>query len=101
MAHDSFTIEAMIRGFHIYSNIWNAVIDKELLCEKESGNFTYPFTVGVIKEGSIVGHVPRKISSIVRCFYKGVDRLFVVSQALGNFLKNYLEVVLKYMYLVP
>ena len=39
MAHASFTIEVMIRGYHIYRDIWSAVLD-ELLCERESDNFT-------------------------------------------------------------
>ena len=43
MAHTSFTIEAMIRGYHIYSNIWSAVIDGELPCEEWSGNLADPF----------------------------------------------------------
>ena len=68
MAHDSFTIEAMIRGYHVYSDIWNAVIDEELPCAKESGNLADPFAVGVMKDGTIVGHVPRKISSVCSLF---------------------------------
>ena len=47
MVHASFTIEAMICGYHIYSDIWSAVIDKESPCEKELGNLVDPLTVGV------------------------------------------------------
>ena len=38
MLHTFFTIKVMIQGYHIYRDIWSAVIAKKLLCEKESGN---------------------------------------------------------------
>ena len=57
MAHASFTIEAMIYGCHIYRDIRSDVIDEELPCEEELGNLADPFTVGVIKNGTIVGHI--------------------------------------------
>lgn len=53
MAHDSFTIVAMIRGYRNYSNIWNAVIDEELPCAKESGNLADPFAVGAMKFSTV------------------------------------------------
>ena len=68
MDRASFTIEAMIRGYHIYRDIWSAVFDEELPCQRETGNISDPFAVGVLKDGVIVGHVPRKISSICSLF---------------------------------
>ena len=47
MAHASFTVGVMIRGYHIYGDIWSAIIDKEPLCEKELDNLADPFAVGV------------------------------------------------------
>ena len=64
----SFTVEAMIRGYHVYKDIWNSVLDEELPCQRETGNTSDPFAVGVLKDGVIVGHVPRKISSICSLF---------------------------------
>ena len=64
MDRASFTIEAMIRGYHIYRDIRSAVLDEELPCQRETGNISNPFVVGMLKDGVIVGHVPRKISSI-------------------------------------
>ena len=31
--------KGMICGYHIYRDIWNVVIDKKLLCKKESSNY--------------------------------------------------------------
>lgn len=53
MAHDSFVIVAMIRGYRIYSDIWNTVIDEELLCAKESNNLADPFAVSVMKFSTV------------------------------------------------
>ena len=47
MEHASFTIKAMIRDYHIYRDIWSAVIDEESPCDKELGNLADPFAVGV------------------------------------------------------
>ena len=68
MAPASFTIEAMIRGYHIYRDNWSAVIDEELPCEKVLNNLADPFAVGLMKDGTIVGHVPRKISFVGSLF---------------------------------
>ena len=46
MAHASFTVEAMIRGYHICRDIRSTIIDKESPCEKELGNLADPFAVG-------------------------------------------------------
>ena len=34
----SFEIEAMVRGYHIYKDVWSAVIDEEFPCKQEDGN---------------------------------------------------------------
>ena len=50
------------------SNVWSSVLDEELPCQRETGNISDPFAVSVLKDGVIVGHVPRKISSICSLF---------------------------------
>ena len=41
---------------------------EELQCGRESGNFRDPFAVAVKKNSDIVGHVPRRISSVCSMF---------------------------------
>ena len=60
----SFEIEAMVRGYHIYKDVWSAVIDEEFPCKREDGNRFDPFTVAVCNGDIVIGHVPRKISSV-------------------------------------
>ena len=54
MAHESHVIEAMIRGYHVYKEIWCAAVGEELSCIREE-NYHDPFTVAVVRSGVIVG----------------------------------------------
>ena len=61
----------MVRGYHHYKAIWDAAIDGEVLsCEREVGNVHDTFAVAVKKDGIIVGHCPRKISSLCSIFIR-------------------------------
>ena len=88
MVYYSFTANSMIRGYHVYKEIWEPTIGEELCCEREVGNPKDPLAVAVIKpiagENTIVGHVPRNISSLcslfirrsgaIKCFVEGSRR---------------------------
>ena len=60
----SFSIEAMVRGYHAYKDIWTAVVGKESPCKQEVGNMFDPFAIAVMRGDTVIGHVPRKISFI-------------------------------------
>ena len=70
MARKSHTIEAMVRGYHVYREIWIATVGEELSCVREVGNYRDPFAVAVVKSGVVVGHIPRKISSACSMFLR-------------------------------
>ena len=59
-----FSVSAVIRGYHVYKEIWNAELDEELTCEREVGNRNDTFAVAMRKDSVTVGHVPRVISPI-------------------------------------
>ena len=61
----SFLVEAVVRGYRAYKDIWAAVYGKELLCEREAGNRVDAFAMAVMKDGTVVGHILKKISSIL------------------------------------
>ncbi len=52
----SFSVEAMVRGYHAYKDIWTAVVGEELPCQRELERAD-PFAVAVLKDEPIVGHV--------------------------------------------
>ena len=61
MEKRSFSLEAMVRGYHVYRSVWEAAIG-ELMCVREAGNQTDHYAVAVVKPQSgelTVGHLPR------------------------------------------
>ena len=65
-----FEAEAMFRGYHQYKDIWDAQLGEELECQRENSNPHDIFAVAVLKSGVVVGHVPKKISSICSLFLR-------------------------------
>ena len=70
MECESHSFEAMVRGCHVYREIWLAIVGEELSCVRQVGNYRDPFTVAVVKSGVVVSHVPRKISSACSMFLR-------------------------------
>ena len=64
---DSFNIRSVVRGFHIYKDVWSPSINEELPTQQEHGNPADPHAVAIMKTGAVVGHVPREISTF--CWY--------------------------------
>ena len=59
-----------MRGYHAYQNVWTAAVGDQLPCRRERANSEDPFAVAVMKGETIVGHVPRKISSVCSMFLR-------------------------------
>ena len=66
----TYEIDSCVRGFHIYQDIWTPVIGEELLCEREEGNRNDRYAVSVHDVSTVVGHVPRHISTICNVFLR-------------------------------
>ena len=60
----------MVRGYHVYKDIWDAVVGDELQCIRETSNRHDPFAVAVVKNMIVVGHVPRKLSAMCSLFLR-------------------------------
>lgn len=60
-----------MRGYHVYKDIWTAVVGEEFPCKRETSNTFDPFAVAVMRgDTTVIGHVPRKISSICSLFLR-------------------------------
>ena len=56
-------METCVRGVHIYKAIWETAVGEELECGRVRGNQVNRYAVAVVKDETVVGHVPRwKIS---------------------------------------
>ena len=60
----------MVRGYHVYKDIWTAVDGEEFQCRREGRNQFDPFAVAVMRGGTVIGHVPRKMLSICSLFLR-------------------------------
>ena len=53
----SFSVNGMIRGFHIYKHVWEPEAGEKLECHLETSNPHEPFAVSVHRtDRTIVGH---------------------------------------------
>ena len=62
--------DSVVRGYHVYKDVWEATRGEVLNCTRETGNAFDPFAVSVIKRGNVVGHVPKKISALCSLFMR-------------------------------
>ena len=62
-------VSSCIQGYHVYGEVWTAVMGEQLLCEREPGNMVDRYAITVKKDlGVTVGHLPRKISRMCSMF---------------------------------
>ena len=66
--NNMFSIDLVVRGHHIYKDIWTLYVGEKLLCQVESSNVHDVYAFAIKWEGNIVGHVPRAISTPSRLF---------------------------------
>ena len=55
-------MSSSVLGYHVYRDIWTAVVGEELPCAREPTNTKDRYAVGVLKDDTIVGHLPKNIS---------------------------------------
>ena len=77
----TFRLDSVVRGHHVYKNIWSSMLGEELKCIRETGNVHDLYAVGVVKTGTgTVGHLPKKISTPCHLFLrKGGDILCTIT----------------------
>lgn len=72
MADKNFVVDSIVRGYHVYKDVWGAAAGEALQCFRESGSQHDPNTVAVQPQRDntvTVGHLPRKISTM--CLLRG------------------------------
>ena len=66
----AFEIDSVVRGYHVYKDVWDAHIGVVLPCLPEMSNREDRYAVAVMDGDIVVGHVPRKISFICNLFLR-------------------------------
>ncbi len=65
-----YKFSSVVRGFHVYRDIWCPQIGEILLCEQDLDNKHDKNAVSVVRDDVTVGHVPREHAKIFRFFMK-------------------------------
>ena len=60
----SYSFDSVIRGHHIYKFTWTPFIGEELILQPEGNNEHDKHAVAVMKDGIVMGHVPRSVSRV-------------------------------------
>ena len=66
----AFELIPVIRGFHVYKQCWGPKIGEKVQCVIEENNKYDKHAVALMKDETIVGHVPAKHSKIFKCFIR-------------------------------
>ena len=59
-----------IRGYQVYKKVWAATVGEALVCEREPKNPSDRYAVVVKNEGTIIEHLPRKLSHVCSLFLR-------------------------------
>ena len=54
----------------MYGRVWDAVIGEHLTCRREPTNESDRYAVTVLKDGNVIGHLPRKVSRVCSLFLR-------------------------------
>ena len=63
-------VACCVRGYHVYKTVWAAAVGEVLICRREPTNSADRYAVAVLKEETIIGHLPRKMSKICSLFLR-------------------------------
>ena len=58
------TLSYSARGYHVYCAIWSAALGEILQRERELDNVYDRYTAYVMRHGTIIGHIPQRISHV-------------------------------------
>ena len=57
-----------ICGYHVYKEVWDSSVGEDLKCQRELSNTKDCYAVTVLRDGTIVSHLPKRISLLYSLF---------------------------------
>ena len=67
---ETFQMESCVRDCHVYKDIREAIVGERLECQREHDYPSDAYAVAVKKGGTIVGHLPQKLSCLCAFFIR-------------------------------
>ena len=68
--HVEERIASFVRGYHVYNGICTATVGDILCYAHKTGNALDRYAVSVLKDGNIVGHLPKKVFKVCCLFLR-------------------------------
>ena len=62
------TKQLCVRSYHVYKDVWAAVVGEDLVCRRERENSHDFYVLSVMKDCVVVSLLPRKISPVASLF---------------------------------
>ena len=66
----TFEKDGYVCVYHVYGRVWDAVIGEHLTCRRKPTNESDRYAVAVLKDGNVIGHLPRKVSQVCSLFLR-------------------------------
>ena len=66
----TFEIDCCVRGYHVYQRLWTSTVGENLSCRREPTNENDRYAVAVMKDYTVIGHIPRKFSRLCSLFLR-------------------------------
>lgn len=63
-------INSYIRGYHAYMDLWTPALNEELVLKREPTNKRDSNAVAVLKEDTVVGHIPFNLAPLISAFLR-------------------------------
>ena len=67
---EQYEMASCVRGYHVYRHIWAAAVGEVLECQLEPTNVEDRYAVGVVKDETIVRHLPKRIARVCSLFLR-------------------------------
>ena len=65
-----FSFNSYIRGFHAYKQKWDPVLGRRYSCTTDEKNEPDEYSVAVVKDDEVVGHISLRLSKTMSMFLK-------------------------------
>ena len=64
MPESSYALDRRRSGYHVYNDIWMAIVGEELECAREVSNAKDRYAVSILQGLDIVSHLSQNISRV-------------------------------------
>ena len=66
----TFEINCYVQGYHVYQRLWTVTVGENLSCTWEPTIENDRYAVAVMKDYTVIGHIPHKFSHVCSLFLR-------------------------------